>query len=119
MEKTLHVLLVACCQRENNMMCRRAAQYDDFELQRLIDKRCASQKSEKVPMAGTNVYLYCDTQGWPRPFITNEYRRRIFNTVHGMIHPGTRSTIKVITVFFILFGNSRNSRYQLRVEIIR
>lgn len=78
------------------------AQQRDAELQDLIATPSTSLRLEKMPVPGTNVYLYCDTsQAKPGPFVVQEHRKKIFNAVHGLCHPGTKSTIKLVTDRFV------------------
>lgn len=78
------------------------AQQADTELQGLIERPSSSLRLEKVPVPGTDIFLYCDTSLLrPRPFITTVLRKQIFDAVHGMSHPGARTTIKMVTDRFV------------------
>lgn len=76
-------------------------QTKDAELQELLSSQ-TSLRLEQIPIPGTNITLYCDiTMSRPRPFITKELRRQVFNSVHSMSHPGAKSTIKMVTDRFV------------------
>lgn len=78
-------------------------QETDPELRDLLSGLTKSSlKLEKIPIPGTNVTVYCDvTQPRPRPFVTKELRRQVFQTLHQLSHPGAKSTIKLITERFV------------------
>ncbi|UYV61001.1 hypothetical protein LAZ67_1003054 [Cordylochernes scorpioides] len=45
-----------------------------------------------------NKLIYCDiSTGNPRPFVPENFRRQIFNSLHNLSHPGIRATRKLIT----------------------
>lgn len=78
------------------------SQEHDTELQTLLSNRSTSLKLEQVPIPGTNITLHCDVSlSRPRPFVTKKLRRQIFNSLHSLSHPGTKSTTKMITDRFI------------------
>lgn len=57
---------------------------------------------EKVSVPGTDIQLTCDTStGRPRPFVPAPCRRRIFDQIHGLSHPGTRTTVKLVTERYV------------------
>lgn len=77
-------------------------QGSDAELQNLISSQSTSLKLESIPIPGTNITLYCDVSlSRPRPFVTKELRRQVFNSIHSMSHPGVKSTTKMVTDRFI------------------
>ncbi|XP_062528147.1 retrovirus-related Pol polyprotein from transposon 412 [Bombyx mori] len=88
------------------------SQENDDELQELLSKRSSSSlKMEQIPIPGTNVTLYCDvTLSRPRPFVTKELRRQVFNSIHTMSHPGTKATTKMVTSRFIWPSARRDCR---------
>lgn len=46
---------------------------------------------------GSNHTLLCDVStGTIRPFIPRDYRRSVFDAIHGLSHPGTRATLQLI-----------------------
>jgi cleavage and polyadenylation specificity factor subunit 1 len=55
-----------------------------------------------VPFPDAGVSLLCDTsQGHPRPIIPPGFRRHIFDLIHGLSHPGTRTTRTLISSRFV------------------
>ena len=49
--------------------------------------------------------LWCDTEhGRIRPLVPAKYRRLIFQSLHGLSHPGTRPALKLVTSRFVWPG---------------
>ncbi|XP_026475404.1 cohesin subunit SA-1-like [Ctenocephalides felis] len=71
------------------------AQKEDKELkQYLLIKTALQLKTRKIP--GTNYSIYCDTpQGRERPFVPVSMRKKIFDRLHNLSHPGPGPTIKL------------------------
>ncbi|UYV66080.1 hypothetical protein LAZ67_4000089 [Cordylochernes scorpioides] len=68
-------------------------QEKDKELKTLIDNSNSSQTikliKQQVPFC--NKLIYCDiSTGNPRPFVPENFRRQIFNSLHNLSHPGIR-----------------------------
>jgi len=60
------------------------SQDQDAELQDIL-KNGTALRLERVHITGTDVNLYCDTSTpKPRPFITTNFIRQVFNTLHGL-----------------------------------
>ena len=60
---------------------------------------------EDVPIDGTDASLLCDVStGTPRPIVPGEYRRLVFNAIHGLSHPGRRATKKLVSQKFVWRG---------------
>lgn len=73
-------------------------QHDD-ELETILLNPVLSFKLLTVP--NSSVQLYCNiVNGCIRPYIPNKFRRSIFNNLHGLAHPGIRSTQKLISSRF-------------------
>ena len=52
-----------------------------------------------------DVELWCDTSGgWNRPLIPLLFRRQIFEALHGLSHPGSRLSIKLISAQYVWPG---------------
>ncbi|GFY54543.1 hypothetical protein TNIN_441431 [Trichonephila inaurata madagascariensis] len=61
-----------------------------------------SLKLEKIEVPGSDVALICDTSmSRPRPFVPASERRRVFNALHGLSHPGSRATDRLISTRFL------------------
>ncbi|GBO04142.1 hypothetical protein AVEN_72623-1 [Araneus ventricosus] len=73
------------------------AQLSDQEFQLLTCTNSLKFQLIKVP--GMDTKLFCDVSiGRCRPFALKEFRRRIFETLHNLSHPGVKVTVK-------FFGN--------------
>lgn len=70
-----------------------ASQTNDTELSHLRSAPTAL-KLEEVPFRG--VSIVCDmSTGVPRPFLPESHRRRLFDAIHNMAHPGVRASQKL------------------------
>ena len=82
------------------------AQKLDPQIRALQSSPNTSLKIEAVPIAcsPTDTVL-CDTStGTQRPLIPLDWRRVIFDSMHGLSHPGIRATQKLITARFVWPG---------------
>jgi hypothetical protein len=71
-----------------------SSQEQDEELRDILQNGSALQL-ERVPIPGMYVNLNCDTSTpQPRPFIITPFRRQVFDTLHGLSHPGANATVK-------------------------
>jgi hypothetical protein len=69
-----------------------ASQDSDDELRALLASNTALQL-EKHLIPGTALSIYCDTStGKPRPYVPAPLRLQVFQSVHDLSHPGTKST---------------------------
>ena len=69
--------------------------------QRLLSK--GSLKMQQVVIAGQS--MWCDlSTGTVRPAVPEVCRRAIFNSVHGLAHPGIRATWRMLTSRFVWEG---------------
>ena len=60
---------------------------------------------EDVPFGPETTTLLCDVStGQPRPIVPTSWRRKVFDSVHGLSHPSVRSTRKLIASKFIWNG---------------
>lgn len=72
------------------------------DLQQILKDDSSSLKLTKVPIPGTTIFIFCDTStSRPRPFIPEDLRRQIFNSIHSMSHPGVRASTKLVTDRFV------------------
>ncbi|GFW03180.1 hypothetical protein TNCV_157991 [Trichonephila clavipes] len=61
-----------------------------------------SLKLEKIEVSGSDVTLICDTSmSRTRPFVPASERRQVFNALHGLNHPGSRATARLISTRFV------------------
>lgn len=55
-----------------------------------------------IQIPNSNVKLYCDVSTeHARPYVPLKFRKIIFNNIHGLSHPGTRSTRRLLTQRFV------------------
>ena len=75
-------------------------QKTDPELCKL--RESSSLQFEEVPILTSHNTIICDTStGHPRPYVTPEFRRNIFDSIHNLSHPGIRATQRLITHRFV------------------
>ena len=80
------------------------AQQVDTEVQAYRTARSGLQV-EDVPFGPETTTLLCDVStGQPRPIVPTSWRRKVFDSVHGLSHPSVRSTRKLIASKFIWNG---------------
>lgn len=71
-------------------------QSTDNELSKLHDNK--RLKFKNITLPGSTINITCDTStGKSRPYLPKHFRKQIFDTIHGMSHPGKRTTRKMIT----------------------
>ena len=62
-------------------------------------------KLKDVPMAGGSFTVLCDVSTGPaRPIIPEPWRRRVFDTIHALTHPGAKTTRRLIAAKFVWHG---------------
>ena len=60
---------------------------------------------QDVPFADGSYTVLCDVStGFPRPIVPKSLRRKVFDTVHALSHPGVRSTKRLIASKFVWHG---------------
>ncbi|GBM55290.1 Transposon Ty3-G Gag-Pol polyprotein [Araneus ventricosus] len=75
------------------------AQTQDEELKSLQTITSLNLKEYPLP---SGKYLWCDTSTSKiRPYIPQAFRKKIFHHIHGLSHPGIKSTIKLMNSKFI------------------
>ena len=68
-------------------------------------------KWEEIDIDDGQSKLLCDTStGVPRPLVPAGMRRKVFELVHGLSHPGTRATVRIITSKFVWHGIAKDVR---------
>ncbi|GFX68410.1 retrovirus-related Pol polyprotein from transposon opus [Trichonephila clavipes] len=74
-------------------------QTTDEELQQLLLKNSLKFKPSTLP---SGEKLWCDTSTQKiRPYIPQKFRFQIFQLIHGLAHPGIKSTVKLITEKYV------------------
>lgn len=77
------------------------SQTDDPELRFLLDQG-SSLRLEKITIPGTDIKLYYDTStSRIRPFVSEAHRRKIFDSLHYLSHPGIRATVRLVSERFV------------------
>ena len=70
-----------------------------------------SLRWEEIDVDDGQCKLLCDvSMGVPRPLVPAEMRREVFELVHGLAHPGTRSPVKIVTSRFVWHGIAKEVR---------
>jgi cleavage and polyadenylation specificity factor subunit 1 len=78
-----------------------ASQEQDQEL-RELRQGASSLQLKQVQIPGTTTPVTCDiSTATARPFVTPEFRRAAFDTVHRLSHPGVRATVRLVTQRFV------------------
>ena len=76
-------------------------QASDKELIRLGHSTTSNMKFRLVKTFD-NVLVWCDiSTGRKRPYLTEKYRRKVFNSLHGLGHPSHRATKPLINSRFV------------------
>lgn len=78
-----------------------SSQESDEELKLLIEGN-TSLDLKKMTIPGVEAEIYCDVSTKNvRPYITKEFRKSLFDSLHGISHPGIQSTINMVKSRFI------------------
>lgn len=79
------------------------SQINDEELHHIIEgKEKCSLNLNKIYLPDSSLHIHCDTSTKQiRPFIVKSMRKRIFNLVHNISHPGKRASVKLITERYV------------------
>lgn len=81
-----------------------AAQANDASLQR-VPGTDNSLVIERIPIGPAQTMLLCDTStGRPRPLVPLDWRRRIFDALHGLSHPSIRASRTLVAERFVWPG---------------
>ena len=84
------------------------AQVDDDDLMDISD---TGLQLKSIPLPGSHTTILCDiSTGNARPLVPTTHRRLIFNSLHGLSHPGIKATQKLITQRFVWPGINRDVR---------
>lgn len=82
----------------------------DTELQQLLNS-ITSLRLEKVYFQKSNVWIYCDvSMDRHRPYVTPPLRKKVFNLLHGLSHPGAAATARLISERFVWPGVRRDCK---------
>ena len=87
------------------------SQATDSQIQDLQSSPTSTLVVETVPLTNSPHHLYCDTStGTQRPIVPLPWRRTVFDSLHGLSHPGIRATQKLITSRFVWPGINSDVR---------
>ena len=68
-------------------------------------------KWKEIEIGNGQSKLLCDVAtGTPRPLVPAAMRREVFDIVHGLSHPGTSATVKIMTSKFVWHGIAKEVR---------
>ncbi|GFU71041.1 transposon Tf2-6 polyprotein [Trichonephila clavipes] len=86
-----------------------AAQLLDEELKQLLESNSTSLKLKQQYFPLEDVNLTCDVStNVSRPFIPKDYRKIVFQHLHGLSHPGIAASIKLVTQRFVWLNIRRD-----------
>ena len=86
-------------------------QSTDPQIRTLQSSPSSTLVVEAVPLPNSTDRLYCDTStGVQRPLVPLPWRRTVFDSLHGLSHPGIRATQKLITSRFVWPGINSDVR---------
>ena len=86
-------------------------QSTDSQIRSLQPPPTSTLVVEPVTLANSPHPLYCDTSsGTQRPLVPLSWRRTVFDSLHGLSHPGIRATQKLITARFVWPGINSDVR---------
>nr|VZI50019.1 unnamed protein product [Spirometra erinaceieuropaei] len=93
------------------------AQRLDDELSQYLHED-SSLRFQDVPLPTGTGTITCDlSTGHERPFVPATLRRRVFNALHNLSHPGGRATVKLITDRFVWPNINRDVRRWTRSRL--
>lgn len=86
------------------------SQEEDTELKILLQSG-TSLNLEKIRLPGSNLEIYCDVSTQhQRPYITKDFRRKVFDALHNLSHPGASATVHLVTERFVWPGVRKDCR---------
>lgn len=79
------------------------AQANDVEIKGLLDKTIESSLNLKIiHIPEFNVDLVCDeVNDQIRPYVPLNFRKQVFDSLHGLSHPGVKATVNLVTSRFV------------------
>jgi len=87
----------------------------DPELKNCLEKNTTSLQMELVNVPGTDLHVHCDiSTGRPRPFVPIDFRRTVFDKLHGLSHPGPSTCAKLVSARFVWPGMQKEIRLWAR-----
>ena len=87
------------------------AQAADRQIRALQSSPSTSLTIQAIPLDNSSDSLLCDTStGSQRPLVPPQWRRIVFNSLHGLSHPGIRATQRLITTRYVWPGINADVR---------
>lgn len=81
-----------------------ADQHDDADIQKLQSEPTGLKLADRQVQEG-GPHLLCDiSTGCPRPLVPVLWRRRVFDALHSLSHPGVRASVKLVSSKFVWPG---------------
>lgn len=86
------------------------SQEEDSELLSLLAGK-TGLKLKKVNISSSSSAIYCDVStSVIRPYVTKDFRRAVFESMHQLSHPGINATVKLISLRFVWPSIKRDCR---------
>lgn len=86
-------------------------QSGDEELQQLLKSSTSGLQIRKVMIPDSFLKLWCDASTTTmRPYVTRNFWAQALETVHGLAHPGIRTTVKMVTERFVWTSVKKDCR---------
>ena len=96
-----------------NLEALAAAQQSEVNSEQL--RQNTSLKISILPLPTSSGDIICDTTlSHPRPIVPDSWRRKIFDILHNIAHPGIRATAKLITDRYVWHGMQKDIRLWAR-----
>ena len=74
-------------------------------------KAITALKWEEIDVGSRQCRLLCNTStGIPRPLVPTEMRKEVYDLVHGLSHPGTSASVRIMTSKFVWHGIAKDVR---------
>lgn len=87
------------------------AHENDSELARYVSEGSSLRLQKMDYPPGSSNSLYCDTSTpTVRPFVTKEFRKQVFLSLHSLSHPGPAATAKLVAARFVWPGIRKDCR---------
>ena len=85
-----------------------AAQQEDPDLASCRTTTSSLQLAQ-LPFGEDGLTLACDiSTGTPRPIVPPSWRRRVFDVLHNLSHPGVRASRKLVSSKFVWYGMNKH-----------
>ena len=83
-----------------NLSAIAAAQQEDADIERI--RHYTSLQVQSVPLPASSECILCDvSRGTPRPLVPAQFRRTVFEALHGLSHPGIHASAKLVATRFV------------------